>query len=276
VGKGADIVVAIDHNEFADLAYRHNFSHPTQRWNVVGIKAHQLEALDAEMWWMSPPCQPFTVRGQRRDIADPRCEALLHLMDLIASVRPTHIGFENVPAFQGSRAHAMLREVLDKAGYQWQERLLCHSQLGVPNKRRRFYLVASLETLAEPAPVLRRDRHLSTYLSASPDPSLTLEQDLLERFGDALPITHLDDPWPDTFCYTSAYGKSPVFAGSYVKDMTGIRRLSPREILRLHHFPDTYELPPSLTLRRAYHLVGNSLSVLAVREVLRPLGLSHL
>jgi site-specific DNA-cytosine methylase len=64
-----------------------------------------------------------------------------------------------------------------------------------------------------------------------------------------------------------------VYAGSYVRDQTGVRRLSPREILRLHHFPDAYELPPSLTLRRAYQLVGNSLSVLAVQEVLRPLGL---
>jgi len=111
------------------------------------------------------------------------------------------------------------------------------------------------------------------YLDPEPDPSLYVGRDLLDRYRHALPVTDLNHPMPDTFCYTSAYGKSPVYAGSYIRDAVGTRLLSPSEILRLHHFPDDFTLPDSLSRRRAYQLVGNSLAVLSVREVLRPLGL---
>jgi len=69
-------------------------------------------------------------------------------------------------------------------------------------------------------------------------------------------------------CFTSAYGRSVVRSGSYLATPTGLRRFSPQEILRLLDFPDTYRLPPGLPLRAAWPLVGNSLSVRAVRWVL--------
>ena len=71
-----------------------------------------------------------------------------------------------------------------------------------------------------------------------------------------------------TACFTSAYGRSPVRSGSYLATAAGIRRFSPAEILRLLGFPADYELPPEMTLRNAWRLVGNSLSVPAVRTVL--------
>lgn len=263
--------MAVDHNEFADRVYRHNFGHPTRRWNVAGVKARQLRALSASLWWMSPPCQPFTVRGQQRDVDDPRCEALLHLLTLIAEVVPQHIGFENVPAFEGSLAHQQLLRTLEGAGYHWQERLLCHSALGVPNKRRRYFLVASQDPMAPWREPPRVDMPLTNYLDLEPDGDLYLDQALIDRFGTALPVCDLADPWPDTFCFTSAYGNSPVYAGSYLRDSVGIRHFSPAEITRLHHFPAGFTLPTDLDRRRAYKLVGNSLPVLSVREILRPI-----
>jgi len=221
---------------------------------------------------MSPPCQPFTVRGRQRDVDDRRCRPLLHLLDLIRAVPPRHIGFENVPAFNGSRAHDRLLETLDHTGYHWQERLLCHSALGVPNKRRRYYLLASQDALSPWREPERVERPLSDYLDTDPDPSLYVGRDLLDRYKTALPVTDIDDPWPDTFCFTSAYGNSPVYAGSYLRDNGGIRHFSPAEILRLHHFPSNFSIPADLDLRRAYKLVGNSLAVLSVREVLSPLS----
>jgi len=268
------VVTAIDHNEFADDVYRLNFPHPTRRWNIVGIKHDQLAPLAAELWWMSPPCQPFTVRGRRGDIDDPRCAALLHLLELLETIRPRHLGFENVPGFQRSRAHAQLIQTLERCGYHWQERLLCHSAMGVPNRRARYYLLASQDPLTPWSPPEHEERPLSGYLDLEPDPSLYVSPDLLERYKHALPITVLDSPAPTTFCYTSAYGRSPVHSGSYLRDDVGVRLLSPSEILRLHHFPAGFELPPKMSRRRAYQLVGNSLAVLAVREVLHPLGIS--
>jgi DNA (cytosine-5)-methyltransferase 1/tRNA (cytosine38-C5)-methyltransferase len=58
-------------------------------------------------------------------------------------------------------------------------------------------------------------------------------------------------------------------AGSYLQWGETVRRFSPEEITRLLHFPDGFRFPDELSLRKKWHLAGNSLSVVAVREVLR-------
>ena len=57
-------------------------------------------------------------------------------------------------------------------------------------------------------------------------------------------------------------------SGSYLATGGGVRRFSPAEILRLLAFPASFELPPELGLQKAWRLIGNSLSVAAVRTVL--------
>jgi site-specific DNA-cytosine methylase len=47
-----------------------------------------------------------------------------------------------------------------------------------------------------------------------------------------------------------------------------VRRFAPEEIARLLHFPEAFRFPDRMTLRKKWHLVGNSLSVAAVRKVL--------
>ena len=50
-------------------------------------RLRRIEALNANLWWMSPPCQPYTLRGNRRDVADPRAQSLLRMIDLIEVCR---------------------------------------------------------------------------------------------------------------------------------------------------------------------------------------------
>ena len=85
-----------------------------------------------------------------------------------------------------------------------------------------------------------------------------------------LPVpANAGDPSAVTSCFTSAYGRSPVRAGSYLREADGrIRRFSPPEILRLLGFREMFQLPVALSYARAWPLVGNSLSVPAVRHVL--------
>ena len=55
--------------------------------------------LQADLWMMSPPCQPFTCIGLQRDAADPRSNSLLHLVKLLSDelARPPRALFvENV------------------------------------------------------------------------------------------------------------------------------------------------------------------------------------
>ena len=252
-----------------------NFPHPHLARNLVSLSTEELLSFEADLWWMSPPCQPFTRRGSGRDDEDPRTESLLALIDRLGEARPDALALENVPEFLGSRTHGRLLESLSALGYAVDERILCPTELGVPNRRRRYYLTASRGGLPVSTPRSRPSSPLSSFLeeSADRDPRLRVDEELLARYERAVDRIDPADPAAVASTFTSAYGRSPVRSGSYVRCADGgWRRFSPREILRLLGFPDTYRLPESLPLRRAWHLVGNSLSVPAVREVLGSWG----
>jgi site-specific DNA-cytosine methylase len=269
-------VTAVDVSDKALALYRRSFpDHETVPALIERLPTERLAAFGADLWWLSPPCQPYTRRGLGRDVDDPRAAGLLALVRAIPEVRPRHLALENVPGFLGSESHRRLREALDGAGYEVAETTLCPTELGVPNRRRRVYLVASLDGLAPPEPIEPREPDpLAGFLD--PDaldgpwgPELAVSPDLLERYPHALGLVGPEAR--DSACFTAAYGRSPVRSGSYLATPEGVRRVSPREIARLLGLPepgDRWDDVPAKTLWR--HL-GNSLSVPAVTRALRRL-----
>jgi site-specific DNA-cytosine methylase len=264
----ASIVAAVDVNRTALTCYRHNFGHPTTTATIESLSSATLESWQADLWWMSPPCQPFTTRGLQRDTEDPRSRSFLALIERLLECPPTYLGIENVPGFRGSRTHTRLLETLAAGAFEVQERLFCPTTLGIPNRRLRFYLVAGRRALQDLPPKPRQQRPLTDFLDPRPSPELSVDAALVRKYRHALNVVDLEEPRAVATCFTSAYGHSPVRSGSYLRTPTGLRRFSPNEILRLLGFPETYSLPPDLPLQAAWHLVGNSLSVPAARHVL--------
>jgi site-specific DNA-cytosine methylase len=268
LGERARIAAALDINGVALDVYRHNFAHPAATCALESLRAGDRRLHDADLWWLSPPCQPYTRRGRGRDLDDPRSASLRHLVGLLATARPPAMALENVPQFAGSRAHTLLRDALDRGGYEVAERLLCPTELGVPNRRRRFYLVASRSGLAGWQPPVAVPRALAAYLEPDDPPALRVPAELLARYEHALDVVDAADPAAVAATFTAAYGRSPVRAGSYLRRHGCVRRFAPVEVLRLLGFPAAYRLPAGLSPAQAWSLLGNSLSVPAVREVL--------
>lgn len=260
------IVGAVDHDRRVQQVYAAHFHHRQEVKNLASVKAPWLAAFDADLWWMSPPCAPHGVRGNREDLADPRSSAFRNLLRLLPEVRPAAIALENVPGFADSEAHAAFREATEAAGLvHREEREICPTSLGIPGVRRRFYAVASRTPLrVGPRPqhgVLLRD------VLGDDRPELAVPTDVLARFGDAL---HRVDPADDravAACFTRAYGKSPVYAGSYLVRGDGVRYFAPEEIARLHGHRADWSVA-GLPVRDAWKVVGNGLSVHVVRWVL--------
>ncbi|MEM9292870.1 MAG: DNA cytosine methyltransferase [Acidobacteriota bacterium] len=283
----AQVVAAADQNPYARAAYTLNFPHPVLKFNLAKVRVQELATIEANLWWLSPPCQPYTRRGHRRDDEDPRARSLLHLMDILEQLgpaAPTSLALENVPGFAESRCHRRLRKTLDKLGFLVQEGQLCPSELGGATRRRRFFLVASRQgrPLPFPRPTAEIPGSPTPPLSAHVDPSMDDLEDLrpsekiLQAYSEALSVVNREDPQALTACFTAAYGRSPVRSGSYLSTPSGLRRFSPREILNFLGFPPGYQLPPiprDLPWRKAYQLVGNSLSVPCVTLALSRLRL---
>jgi site-specific DNA-cytosine methylase len=280
IGGRAEIVAAVDISRAALGVYAHNFPHPTIAREIETLPTAMLSDWDADLWWLSPPCQPYTRRGAQRDVDDPRARSLLALIDRIAEVRPRFVALENVPEFASSRAHAQLIEMLDRCGYCVHEQLLCPTQLGVPMRRERFYLTAGLDGHnALPCPAAEKfvARPLKDFLddSADDDPAIRVDPEVFKQYASAIHVVDRNDPTATAHCFTAAYGRSIVRSGSYLQTTHGIRRFSPQEIARLMGFGPSFQLPRHLTTQKAWQLIGISLSVDAVREVLRCIVGAH-
>jgi DNA (cytosine-5)-methyltransferase 1 len=279
LGGAAAIVGAFDINTLAIDVHRHNFGDGARARLVDGLPSEELARLQADLWWLSPPCQPFTRRGHRRDLDDPRAATFRAALRHLQNVRPAFVALENVEGFEISAAHGELLGTLERAGYaQVQERLLCPSALGWPNRRPRYYLAAARDAGLRDVELKPQPATLADLIDPANDHDhdLVLDPTVAERYAYALHVVESEDAAAITATFTAAYGRSHVRSGSYLRREDGrLRRFAPAEVLRLLGFPATYTFPPNLTRANAWRLAGNSLSLPAVREVLRSIpGLS--
>ncbi len=277
-GWNVQVTGAFDQNAAALAVYRLNFpAHDVRQYDLERLTSDELMMSGADLWWLSPPCQPYCVRGARRDLEDPRARSLARLLALLGTMPaehlPRHLALENVAGFARSQARSRLLDLLAARGYHVHERFLCPTELGIPSRRPRYYLTASWLRLNSPKPLRPRPlRPLSDYISPYLTACLTelrIADDVVDRFGNGFRILDATAPDAYTTCFTAGYGKSFMHAGAYLRCQGGVRRFAPEEIARLLHFPAGFRFPEGMSLRKRWHLIGNSLSVAAVREVLR-------
>lgn len=262
-----EVVGAWDASQHVIEIFRHNWDDPSKQRNILQLKPEELQQIDADIWWMSPPCQPYTTRGLQRDLEDRRARSFLHMVELFEAVRPPSLAMENVEGFLKSEARTFLFERLDSLGYQFREAIICPTELGIPNRRPRYYLVASRDGLSEIDLTPRSRRPVRDFLDANPDPDLYVGASDLAEYGHGFDIVDPTDDDAVTACFTSAYGKSWIYSGSYLKTDNGVRRFSPAEIARLMQFPPNFGLPDHVERRKAYKYIGNSLAIEVVRRV---------
>jgi site-specific DNA-cytosine methylase len=268
------VAAAIDIHQEAAKIYAANHPHPFWIREIESIDAAELSALNANLWWMSPPCQPYTKRGNRRDVADPRAQSLLRLIDLISECRPEFVLLENVLGFAESMALQRLTQRLGECGYRWQSLELCPTAMGWPNKRSRFYLIASLGSEVVP---WRKLPQYSVRMSNLVEWCIDASEVASELLMDEPTISSIEagmdrsDPRTNraTACFGSSYGRSLLNAGSYLQmPAGGYRRFSPREVANLLGFPPSFKFPATCRTRTLWKVLGNSLSIPAIRYVL--------
>ncbi len=228
---------------------------------------------EGNLWWLSPPCQPYTQRGKGLAEQDPRSLGLTRVIELIGRERPQGIIVENVPDFLDSAHHQALADTLARAGYAVRVDELCPTQWSVPMRRKRFYLRARRDGLElGPVKIEPLGRPLPECIDEASweDPSLLVSEEDRSKFEQAMSIVDATDQAAIASCFTSAYGNSPVQAGSYLRGPTQdqLRRFSPREIGRMMGYREGFWWPEELDRRARYQLLGNALSVTVVRSLL--------
>lgn len=264
-----EVVAAFDQSEHANSAFLNNFGHKPSVLNLDSIKADRIPPSD--LWWLSPPCTPFTRRGQRLDIDDPRARPLLNLIDFIPVFRPANLILENVEGFERGKVFERLEAMLLQNRYRIKLYRLCSTAFGVPMRRPRLFLAASLDMdpLELDISPYRDTRILDDYLRDDQDEALILPNELVERYSQVLNIVNRNDQAVKLICFTRGYYQCRNASGSLIRLSDGrVRLVSAEEILSLLGFDSDYHFPPSQSLAIKLKLAGNSVDVRAVKSLL--------
>ena len=94
------------------------------------------------------PCQAFSIAGKRGGFADARGTLFFEIARLVADKRPAYFILENVPGLlshdKGRTFHTIL-STLSELGYGVEWKVLNSKDFGVPQSRKRVYLVGYLD-----------------------------------------------------------------------------------------------------------------------------------
>ena len=91
------------------------------------------------------PCQAFSVTGLRKGLEDPRGNLALTFVGMVDWYRPEWVVWENVPGVlssSGGRDFGAFLGALGQLGYGFAYRVLDAQHFGVPQRRRRVFVVA--------------------------------------------------------------------------------------------------------------------------------------
>ena len=193
-----------------------------------------------------PPCQGFSMNGQRRP-DDPRSQMVEVYLGFVELVRPRLVLLENVQGFQsmkhktGGTYRDHVHREFDRLGYECWSELVRASDFGVPQRRPRFVLIAapkgSLRGINpfERLRVGRRSFMRARGLDAAGVGAADAISDLLEG-DEALP---LDPVWGNQGFRTLV--RSSTAKSAYQKLMRKGSRGQPKDMRLPRHRPDSVD-----------------------------------
>lgn len=174
LNAGFDIVAAFDHWRPAVEVYRTNFEHDVFECDLYDPNVEAvIKKIKPNLIVGGPPCQDFSSAGPNKHMSD-RAGLIDRYVDIVAAANPNYFVMENVPRVRLRPVFLRAVERLRLLGYGLNLRVLDACFCGVPQQRKRLFLVG-----AKKAEDGFLDSYLDKGLSAKP---MTLR----EYFGTSL------------------------------------------------------------------------------------------
>lgn len=176
---GFDVLAAFDYWKPAVEVYRKNFDHPIFEQDLSDVDAavSSVESYRPTVIFGGPPCQDFSTAGHQNENGG-RAILSVAFAKIVTTVRPQWFVMENVATIKNTQSFKTACELFRDAGYGLTCKILNAAYCGVPQTRKRMFIVGGL---GEPEGFL--DKALDEGLSDKP---MTIR----DYLGDSLGIEH--------------------------------------------------------------------------------------
>lgn len=221
------------------------------------------------------PCQPFSHIGKREGFEHPTQGTMFHeILKIVDIKKPRVIFLENVHGILNHDDGKTLEVILDELSsrnYKCHHTILNASDFGVPQNRKRFYLVCFLDNNVEfsfPLPPMTKV-DIGDYVEDNVV-GYTISEHLQKAY-----LFKKDDGRPNIIdrnskgsikTLVSTYHKIQRLTGTFVKGgETYLRLLSVNECKAIMGFPKDFVIPVSRT--QMYRQMGNSVVIKVVEAI---------
>ena len=261
---GFDVVAAYDKWEAALNVYRSNFNHPAEELDLSNVyeSVHEISRHQPDMIIGGPPCQDFSSAG-KRDEEGGRGDLTVHYAKIISIIKPKWFVMENVARIVKTKKLVEAKEIFKQAGYGLSQQVLDASYCGVPQKRKRFFLIGKQNEM---------DGFMLPFINSGLS---TKPMTMRDYFGDSLGIEYyyrhprsyvrrgifsIDEPSPTVRGVNRPMPDGyQIHTNDPVRSKVGIRPLTTLERSYIQTFPRDFHFFGSKT--DVEQMIGNAVPV---------------
>lgn len=273
LGISGECVFSSDIDVPAQESYLANFGErPTG--DITKVEASEIP--DFDLLFGGFPCQAFSIIGKREGFADKtRGTLFFEIARILKEKRPKAFVLENVKQLTthdgGKTIQTIISTLRDELGYHVEYRVLNALDYGLPQKRERVVIVGSTVPFKMEWPQkVQKGKTLDDILEKDVDPKHFASKEIVEKRKRMHTSEYYPAIWHENKAGNiSSYPYSCALrAGASYNYLlvNGERRLTPREMLRLQGFPDSFKMVVSdCQLRKQ---AGNAVPVDMIKLVL--------
>jgi DNA (cytosine-5)-methyltransferase 1 len=270
---GAECVFSSEWDKHAQDMYEENFGErPLGDINEINPK----DIPDHDFLLAGFPCQPFSIAGKQLGFADTRGTLFFNIEKILEEKRPYGFLLENVSRLvthDKGRTFKVIIDKLENLGYTVHYKVLNTIDFGLPQLRKRIYIVGFKDKIHFQFPIPDGKKILLEEIlepeDKIPDNYYVSDSIREKRLSKVKPNAPYPSIWHENIGGNiSALPHSCALraGGSYnYLLVNGERRLTGREMLRLQGFPDSFKINVAYTQVRK--IAGNTVTVKVIEKI---------
>ncbi|MBM3467774.1 MAG: DNA cytosine methyltransferase [Alphaproteobacteria bacterium] len=262
--------------------YKQNFSHKIICEDIKKIEPKSLKHVDVLTGGF--PCQAFSIAGYQKGLSDERGILIFELLRIVKDLKPKVLFLENVKnliSHQQGKTLEHIIKIIEELGYKVKYEVMNTCEYSnIPQNRERVYIVCfknikdykkfnfpdKTNNRLSIQDILEKKVDSNFYYKNMKYYEL-LKQEMINKNTCYQWRRHYVRENKNNLCptLTANMGTGGHNVPLVLDD--DIRKLTPRECLRLQGFPDDYVLPKVLSNAVLYKQIGNSVSVPVVEAI---------